>query len=338
MSILISKDNKNALRIDESSFKDEDKMQKYIFTNPESLPIDDIKDESRLLIVSREFSTNSGPIDALGLDKDGDIYIIETKLEKNTDKRRVIAQVLDYGAALFFHSSNFQDFLTVVDNEINKNFKTTFRNKIIDFFGFNEDEYNQFYQNVETNLNSGNYKFIVLMDKLESRLKDIIKYVNQNSNFDLYGVEMLYYEFENYQIIIPKLFGAEVTKNLKIANNKAKKTWNEKTFFEQAEIEMNDDEFSQNQNCEISWGKGLTGSFSARFVITGGKALYYVSKKYGIWFDIKNIENNKIKTKFINILTTNGIDVKSESFGIKLTELTFEQVQSIFIETEPLFE
>jgi hypothetical protein len=49
----------------------------------------------------RAFPTNSGPIDALGINKDGEIYIIETKLYKNPDKRLVVAQVLDYGASLW---------------------------------------------------------------------------------------------------------------------------------------------------------------------------------------------------------------------------------------------
>jgi hypothetical protein len=41
------------------------------------------------------------PIDILSIDHDGEIYIIETKLYRNVDKRHVLAQVLDYGAALW---------------------------------------------------------------------------------------------------------------------------------------------------------------------------------------------------------------------------------------------
>jgi hypothetical protein len=37
----------------------------------------------------------------------------------------------------------------------------------------------------------------------------LILYVNQNSKFDIYAVELDYYEYEEYQIIIPRLFGVE---------------------------------------------------------------------------------------------------------------------------------
>jgi hypothetical protein len=65
----------------------------------------------RLLILAREFPTVSGPIDALGIDQDGNIYVIETKLAKNPDKRYVLAQVLDYGAALWRTYENGDEFI-----------------------------------------------------------------------------------------------------------------------------------------------------------------------------------------------------------------------------------
>jgi hypothetical protein len=64
------------------------------------------------------------------------------------------------------------------------------------------------------NLNGGNFKFVVLMDTMHDQLKDLILYMNQNSKFDIYGVEVEYYKHEEYEIIIPKLFGAEVKKDV----------------------------------------------------------------------------------------------------------------------------
>ena len=34
------------------------------------------------------------------------------------------------------------------------------------------------------------------MDAVEDRLKDLIVYINQNSQFDIYAVQMEYYKFE----------------------------------------------------------------------------------------------------------------------------------------------
>ncbi|MBM3710463.1 MAG: hypothetical protein FJW61_08605 [Actinobacteria bacterium] len=47
----------------------------------------ELKENIKFFIAAREFPTNSGLIDALGIDNDGDIYLIEIKLFKNADKR-----------------------------------------------------------------------------------------------------------------------------------------------------------------------------------------------------------------------------------------------------------
>ncbi len=76
-------------------------MQQYIDRNSDCIPLHDLKENFRLLPLIREFTTpRGGCIDLLAADADGEIYIIETKLAKNADKRRIIAQALDYGAAI----------------------------------------------------------------------------------------------------------------------------------------------------------------------------------------------------------------------------------------------
>ena len=106
MVLIISKDGKKAQKIERSVIDKEDYLQKYIYKNPEAIPIYNIKEDINVCVLKREYPTASGPIDALGVDKDGEIYIIETKLYKNPDKRLVVAQVLDYGASLWKNSTN----------------------------------------------------------------------------------------------------------------------------------------------------------------------------------------------------------------------------------------
>ena len=72
MPIIISKEGKKAKKIEETSFEHEQYLQKYIYENPETLPLEDYKENIRLFIVAREFPTESGYIDALGVDADGD--------------------------------------------------------------------------------------------------------------------------------------------------------------------------------------------------------------------------------------------------------------------------
>ncbi len=73
MAIIISENGKNAKRVEESNFALEDRLQQYIYDNPDAIPIYDIEQDTRLFIAAREFGTKSGPIDALGFDASGNI-------------------------------------------------------------------------------------------------------------------------------------------------------------------------------------------------------------------------------------------------------------------------
>ena len=283
MAIIISKNGKNAQKIDESAFTQEDYLQKYIYNNPESLPLYEIKEDIRLLIVSREFPTNSGPIDALGIDKDGEIYIIETKLYKNPDKRLVVAQVLDYGASLWRGYNDFNEFLRIVDNQIYKKFNVSLNQKLKDFFDIMDDDVSTLVENIKMNLNDGNFRFVVLMDKLHSQLKDLIVFINQNSKFDIFGIELEYYKYQDYEIMIPKLFGSEVKKDL--TSTGTRKKWDEESFFKDAKDKLKESEvesikilyeFSKVAD-QVSWGTGVTcGSFNPKFLKISIRSLYSV--------------------------------------------------------------
>lgn len=194
MAIIISQNGKNAVKVEKSTFDKEDFLQRYIYENPESIPLYDIKEDVRLLILAREFQTSSGPVDALALDKDGQIYVIETKLFRNADKRTVIAQVLDYGAALWKHSGDFASFNSALDSAMLETFGTPLGPKLREFFGLSEEENASLLENARRNLSDGRFRFVVLMDRLDSRLKDLLTYVNRNSQFDVYAVEFEYYK------------------------------------------------------------------------------------------------------------------------------------------------
>src|SRR4030042_4087 len=140
MALIISKNGKNAKKIEKTVIDQEDYLQKYIYNNPESIPLYEIKEDIRVCILAREIPTNSGPIDAFGIDRDGEIYIIETKLYKNPDKRLVVAQVLDYGASLWQSYKNSNNFIQRVDEILSEKSKIIMHDKIRDFFDLDGEE------------------------------------------------------------------------------------------------------------------------------------------------------------------------------------------------------
>ena len=286
MAIIVSMDGKNAKKIDKSDFAKEDELQQYVYANPESIPLYDIKEDIRLLVLGREFPTDSGPLDAIGIDKDGDIYCIETKLYKNPDKRLVVAQVLDYGASLWRSYLDFTDFTRRIDEAAYKTFGVGFSRRIGDFFAIEEDEIASIIDSAKRNLNAGKFKFVILMDKLHDPLKNLIVFLNQNSRFDIYAVEMEFYKYDNYEIMIPRLFGAEVKKDIGTSSPGAKRKWDEASFLADTRTKLNEESYSAvhkmlNFSKEVadglSWGTGNTrASFSAKFHKIAQGSLYTV--------------------------------------------------------------
>lgn len=223
MAIIVSKNNKNAEKLDPKEFGLESSIQEYVLENPNIIPLYDINEDTRLFVAAREFRTNSGPIDALGFDEAGNIYVIETKLFRNPDKRTVVAQVLDYGASLWKNTTYADDFIAALDSYTQKTFQDSFADKYAEFFRLDDATTN--IEAIIANLNEGNIKFVVLMDKLHDALKNLILYVNQNSKFDIYAVELEYYKHAEFEIMIPKLFGNEVKKDVAVSSKADNNPW-----------------------------------------------------------------------------------------------------------------
>jgi hypothetical protein len=322
MSIIISQRGQKATRVDQSSFDKEAHLQEYIYDNPETIPLYEIKEDIKLLILAREFPTDSGPIDAIGVDKDGDIYLVETKFYKNPDKRWVVAQVLDYGASLWRSGMDFPDFIAKLNQSVEKKFKTGLNDKLIEFFHLESvAEADLMLENARRNLNEGVFKFVILMDKLHDRLKDLIVFLNQNSKFDVYAVELEYYKHETWEIMIPKLFGSEVKKDIAVNQQAsgARRKWDETSFLVEAETKLSGGElmalkeiyaFSKKIADETTWGTGAARpSFQVKINAISGRSLYGVNCEGRLslnfhWLN-DTAEAEKFRDSFKNLIDAN---------------------------------
>jgi hypothetical protein len=287
MSIIVSRDGKNAKKLARAAIQQEDYLQRYIYDNPDCLPLEELKENLRLLVLAREFSTASGPIDALGVDGDGDIYILETKLYKNPDKRVVLAQVLDYGASLWRSYEDAEKFVATLDETVRQHFKMGLTEKLAEFFGGRDESVVDLLHNLRRNQSEGNYCFIVLMDRMDDRLKDLITFINQRSGFRVFGVELDFYKHDDNEIIVPSLYGAEVKKEgAGTTSGGVRRKWDEQSFFEAARNCLAGDgeanlrklyKFSVENAASVSWGTGAKyGSFNPRFTQVPPRSLYTV--------------------------------------------------------------
>jgi hypothetical protein len=126
---------------------------------------------------------------------------------------------------------------------------------------------------VAANAAEGRFRFVVLMDRLDDRLKELISFVNRNSRFTIYGVELEFYRFEEHEIVMPKLYGAEAGTGSR-ADRTNRQTWDARKFFEHAAMTLTPEELTAvrtiydycvDRGVEIAWGTGRHGSFNPRF-------------------------------------------------------------------------
>jgi hypothetical protein len=264
--------------------------------------------------LAREVSAGSGSIDAVGVDKEGEIYLIETKLFKNQDKRKVIAQVLDYGASLW-KNVGFEEFVATLEEKANETFGVSLNQKLNDFFGIQDEEVLELRQNLMDNFSHGNFKFVVLMDELHDQLKDLIVFINQNSRFDIFAVEMEYYKHEDYEIMIPKLFGAEVKKDTSTGTKRIVIDWDPQKFFTHARKNLTDEQYEavetlynfSKEKMEINWGSGSKrGSFNPIYSKIG-RSLYTVYSDGTLTLNFWLSKHPQFKQRYKQLLLEKGL-------------------------------
>lgn len=86
------------------------------------------------------------------------------------------------------------------------------RTRLTEFLGGDEEATARHLTTVRENAAAGRFWFVVLMDQLDDRLRELISFVNANSRFKILGVELNFYQHENFEILIPNLYGAEIAK------------------------------------------------------------------------------------------------------------------------------
>lgn len=120
-----------------------------------------------------------------------------------------------------------------LEHAVKKTFDSTLSAKLENFIGDVEDV-ETLRTTIRQNVAAGELRFVVLMDYIEDKLRNLLTFVNRNSQFTIYGVEMEFYKFDKYEILIPKLYGAEVTKESPKTPTLGR-DWDEKSFFEAVE-------------------------------------------------------------------------------------------------------
>lgn len=272
--------------VETAKYGKEGELQHLLAESPRLISISEIRDNASPLVVAvREFPLPIGYIDVLAFSAGGDIAVIECKLASNSDaKRKVIGQVLEYGANLW--QISYQELDQAVQSKLGESLAQQVA-KETDSSDWDEED---FRRNIESSLQSGNFILIIVVDEINDELSRIVRYMNLGGSegFDFAALEMRRFQNDNAEMLIPRFFGpAHSLKKTFSADNIQ---WDEVSFFAELQRRNGYDEIAVSRrilewaksNTQIWWGKGKkSGSFVPYLTNDKGSHTLFAVYTYG---------------------------------------------------------
>lgn len=196
----------------------------------------------------QEFGLPIGNIDLLVFTARGDIAIVECKLASYPEiKRKVIGQVLEYGAQLW--EMSYEE----VDKRIRSPNGVSLADQVKQASNETGWDEEAFRSTVSDSLASGNFILIIVVDRIDEDLARILKFINAcgKPNFEFAALEMRRFQAENAEMLVPRVLGPVRTATSTSKNGGSRKKWDEPSFMEVLESR------GGNEAVRISSGGGI---------------------------------------------------------------------------------
>jgi len=195
--LILDREADSPVQARESPFNDEKMLQDVLMAHPEFLPIPHTR---KLVSLVTEYSTTI-PIDLVCVDSEGRLYLVETKLQRNTDRRQAVTQIIDY--ALQMREERFSAF----EEKISKRRGEKLSTIVEQAFG---DEARTVIDGLRGFLDDGDFVLVVVMDQFDEPIRKHIVWQREHNN-NVFGVEVHKYGMDTGKdIFVLDVIGAEV--------------------------------------------------------------------------------------------------------------------------------
>lgn len=211
--------------IHEAPFDLELDLQELFKTHPELIPAEDFGLTPPLLVVGRETPLPSGKVDLICVDPLGNVVLAEMKRGTEiAESRRVLAQMLDYGADLWGMTPEEFEAQVVLRYFAGPYYTSSSRPACLEEAaaaawgwpqspddieeGTSHDAYRTFIQGLEHQLDSGEFLYLAVDTHLPAPLQRTLEYVSQTSQFRVGAVVVQrFHEAEmGISIYVPQSF------------------------------------------------------------------------------------------------------------------------------------
>lgn len=176
-------------------------LQEALFANPQCLPTKEIDPQIGTLIpICMEIETGAGPADILYVTETGHLVLVETKLWRNPEARRVVvAQILDYAKQLT--SWSFTDLAreTAVATKQGSDYLLNCVRKVHP----NVDEAD-FIDGVTNSLKSGDFLLLIVGDGIRTGTESLVNFIEQYGNlrFGFGLIEVAAFKLPNNEVLL----------------------------------------------------------------------------------------------------------------------------------------
>ena len=188
-------------------------LQNTLFENPQCLPVREIDPHIGTLIpICTEIETGAGPADILYVTPTGQIVLVETKLWRNPEARRVVvAQILDYAKQLT--TWTYEDLAR--ESAIATKKGSGYLLACLQNHGVEEAT---FVDGINRSLKTGDFLLLIVGDGIQSGAESLVGFIERygNLHFGLGLIEVAAYRLPNNELLLqPRILAkTEVLKRM----------------------------------------------------------------------------------------------------------------------------
>jgi hypothetical protein len=176
---------------------------------PELLPAEDLG-LGRVVVAGRESRLTSGYADLVLIDDRGQLCLVEVKKEGNPDTRQVVAQLLDYAAALWgqtlaqFEQSVVAPYLATLPEQASPENLLTLLATALDDPESGEERGQLAIERLQQTLESGDFTLVVAAPDIPSGVQRVLEYLNARGQ-RFYALEVSYFNEGVAECFVPRL-------------------------------------------------------------------------------------------------------------------------------------
>jgi hypothetical protein len=247
-------------------YANEAELQALIAESPEV--VGDI--ERRPVVTLRELALpDAGFLDVLVVHLDGELTLVEAKLNRNPEIRRaVVGQLLGYAGGLWRLSYDRLDAL------VHEREGKPLADLALAAAASEPFDADAFRRAVSRNLHDGTFRLVFAVDQITEDLKRAVEYLNAHTidGTEVVVLELGYAKVGDVEILLPRSFGEEAVRTKRASRSRQR--WDESSLFatleehatpEEVEAVRRLYEWAQPRAHHLYWGDGKTPSVTMAF-------------------------------------------------------------------------